>query len=84
MANDSFNPLVEAYDTPHFRSAQSLTRNSSDAGGLTQQTFFIRAKQGHAMREPGMAKSWLFITRYCEFLRSRRRAGRIMAREDRC
>lgn len=82
MANDLFSQLVDAHYTPLFRFAQSLTRNSSDAGDLTQQTFFIWAKQGHALRETGKAKSWLFTTLYREFLRGRRRAGRITALED--
>jgi RNA polymerase sigma-70 factor (ECF subfamily) len=82
MAGDVFNQLVDAYYTPLFRFALSLTKNSSDAGDLTQQTFFIWAKQGHALREAGKAKSWLFTTLYREFLRGRRRAGRVTALED--
>jgi RNA polymerase sigma-70 factor (ECF subfamily) len=49
---------------------------------LTQQTFFIWAKQGHALREEGKAKSWLFTTLYREFLRIRRRGDRMTALED--
>jgi RNA polymerase sigma-70 factor (ECF subfamily) len=59
-----------------------LTKSSADAGDLTQQTFFIWAKQGHALREASKAKSWLFTTLYREFLRGRRRAERITALED--
>ncbi len=82
MASDIFSQLVDAHYTPLFRFALSLTKNSSDAGDLTQQTFFIWAKQGHAMREVGKAKSWLFTTLYREFLRTRRRSGRMTALED--
>ena len=82
MANEIFNQLVDAHYTPLFRFALSLTKSSSDAGDLTQQTFFIWAKQGHALREKAKAKSWLFTTLYREFLRSRRRAERITALED--
>ncbi|MDI1247797.1 MAG: RNA polymerase sigma factor [Lacunisphaera sp.] len=82
MAGDIFNQLVDAHYTPLFRFALSLTKNSSDAGDLTQQTFFIWAKQGHALREAGKAKSWLFTTLYREFLRGRRRAERVTALED--
>ena len=82
MASDLFNQLVDAHYTPLFRFALSLTRNSSDAGDLTQQTFFIWAKQGHALREESKAKSWLFTTLYREFLRYRRRVGRVTALDD--
>ena len=82
MASDIFNQLVDAHYTPLYRFALSLTKNSSDAGDLAQQTFFIWAKQGHALRELDKAKSWLFTTLYREFLRGRRRAGRVTALAD--
>ena len=82
MPSDVFTQLVDAYYTPLYRFALSLTKNSSDAGDLTQQTFFIWAKQGHALREEGKAKSWLFTTLYREFLRIRRRGDRMTALED--
>lgn len=82
MAGEIFNQLVDAHYTPLFRFALSLTKNPSDAGDLTQQTFFIWAKQGHALREESKAKSWLFTTLYREFLRGRRRAERVTALED--
>jgi RNA polymerase sigma factor (sigma-70 family) len=82
MPGEFFNQLVDAHYTPLYRFALSLTRNSADAGDLTQQTFFIWAKQGHALREAAKAKSWLFTTLYREFLRGRRRAGRETALED--
>ena len=82
MSSEIFTQLVDAHYTPLFRFALSLTKNQSDAGDLTQQTFFIWAKQGHALREEGKAKSWLFTTLYREFLRGRRRAERVTALED--
>jgi RNA polymerase sigma-70 factor (ECF subfamily) len=82
MPSEIFTQLVDAHYTPLFRFALSLTKNPSDAGDLTQQTFFIWAKQGHALREEGKAKSWLFTTLYREFLRIRRRSDRITALED--
>ena len=82
MPSEIFTQLVDAHYTPLFRFALSLTKNSSDAGDLTQQTFFIWAKQGHALREEGKAKSWLFTTLYREFLRGRRRSERVTALDD--
>jgi RNA polymerase sigma factor (sigma-70 family) len=82
MPADIFTQLVDAHYTPLFRFALSLTKSSSDAGDLTQQTFFIWAKQGHSLRDAGKAKSWLFTTLYREFLRSRRRANRVSSLED--
>jgi RNA polymerase sigma factor (sigma-70 family) len=82
MAGDAFTQLVDAHYTPLFRFALSLTKSSSDAGDLTQQTFFIWAKHGHALRDLGKAKSWLFTTLYREFLRGRRRSDRMSSLED--
>ncbi|MEI6105903.1 MAG: RNA polymerase sigma factor [Opitutae bacterium] len=82
MASEIFNQLVEAQYAPLFRFALSLTKNSSDACDLTQQTFFIWAKQGHTLRETAKAKSWLFTTLYREFLRGRRRSDRMTALDD--
>jgi len=82
MPSEIFTQLVDAHYAPLFRFALSLTRNPADAGDLTQQTFFIWAKQGHALREEAKAKSWLFTTLYREFLRGRRRAERVTALED--
>jgi RNA polymerase sigma factor (sigma-70 family) len=82
MSSEIFTQLVDAHYTPLYRFALSLTKSPSDAGDLTQQTFFIWAKQGHALREEGKAKSWLFTTLYREFLRIRRRSERVSALED--
>jgi RNA polymerase sigma factor (sigma-70 family) len=82
MSSEMFTQLVDAHYTPLYRFALSLTKSPSDAGDLTQQTFFIWAKQGHALRETEKAKSWLFTTLYREFLRIRRRSERVTALED--
>ena len=82
MPNEEFTRLVKAQYKPLFRFAFSLTQNSPDACDLTQQTFLIWAKDGHALREEGKAKSWLFTTLYREFLRVRRRADSVESLED--
>jgi RNA polymerase sigma factor (sigma-70 family) len=79
---DSFTQLVDAYYAALYRFAVSLTKNSSDAGDLVQQTFFIWAKKGEQLRDSSKVKSWLFTTLYREFLRGRRRAGQMTALED--
>ncbi len=82
MSSDVFSQLVDAHYAPLYRFALSLTKNSSDAGDLTQQTFFIWAKKGEQLRDAGKVKSWLFTTLYREFLRVRRRGGHETALED--
>ena len=82
MSSDVFTALVNAQYAQLYRFALSLTRNSSDACDLTQQTFFIWARKGEQLRDTSKAKSWLFTTLYREFLRSRRRAGQVTALED--
>jgi RNA polymerase sigma-70 factor (ECF subfamily) len=82
MNNEAFAALVDAHYAPLYRFALSLARNSSDAGDLVQQTFFIWATKGHGLRELSKAKSWLFTTLYREFLRGRRREARSTSIED--
>lgn len=82
MPSDVFTQLVDAHYAPLYRFALSLTKNSSDACDLTQQTFFVWARKSDQLREADKAKSWLFTTLYREFLRGRRRAGRMTALED--
>lgn len=82
MSDDGFTRLVDAYYAPLYRFALSLAKNPADAGDLTQQTFFIWATKGEALRDAAKAKTWLFTTLYREFLRVRRRGGRITALED--
>ena len=82
MHDEVFPELVETYYAALYRFALSLTRSPADASDLTQQTFFIWATKGEALREIAKAKSWLFTTLYREFLRTRRRDSRISSLED--
>ncbi len=82
MHDEVFPQLVETYYAALYRFALSLTRSSSDASDLTQQTFFIWATKGETLREVTKAKSWLFTTLYREFLRTRRRDSRMTAIDE--
>ena len=82
MNNEAFAQLVDAHYAPLYRFALSLARNGADAGDLVQQTFFVWATKGDAIREASKAKSWLFTTLYREFLRGRRRDARATSIED--
>ena len=82
MSNEAFTQLVDAHYAPLYRFALSLARNQADAGDLVQQTFYIWATKGHALREAAKAKTWLFTTLYREFLRARRRGARSTSIED--
>lgn len=82
MHDQVFTQLVDMHYAALYRFALSLARNTSDASDLTQQTFFIWATKGHALREIDKAKTWLFTTLYREFLRSRRRDGRMTPIEE--
>jgi RNA polymerase sigma-70 factor (ECF subfamily) len=82
MSNEVFTQLVDAHYASLYRFALSLARNATDAADLVQQTFFIWATKGAALRDESKAKSWLFTTLYREFLRTRRRHARETAIED--
>ena len=82
MGSDAFAQLVDANYASLYRFALSLARNQADACDLTQQTFYIWATKGQALRDVSKAKSWLFTTLYREFLRGRRRDVRSTALED--
>ena len=82
MSNEAFTQLVDAHYASLYRFALSLARNSADAGDLVQQTFFVWATKGNALRDGTKAKSWLFTTLYREFLRGRRRDARATSIED--
>jgi RNA polymerase sigma-70 factor (ECF subfamily) len=82
MSNEAFTQLVDAHYAPLYRFALSLARSQADAGDLVQQTFYIWATKGDALREKAKAKSWLFTTLYREFLRGRRRDARATSIED--
>jgi len=80
--DDAFTQLVDAYYAPLYRFALSLARNPADAGDLTQQTFYVWATKGSALRDGSKVKTWLFTTLYREFLRGRRRGARVTALDD--
>lgn len=82
MNNEVFTQLVDAHYAALYRFGLSLARNGTDASDLVQQTFFIWATKGEALRDTSKAKSWLFTTLYREFLRSRRRDLRNTSIED--
>ncbi|HEU5077987.1 MAG TPA: RNA polymerase sigma factor [Opitutaceae bacterium] len=77
MSQEAFVQIVDAHYSALYRFALSLSRSEADASDLTQQTFYVWATKGHALREVGKVKSWLFTTLYREFLRGRRRGERI-------
>lgn len=81
-SDDAFTQLVDAHYAPLYRFALSLARNSADACDLTQQTFYVWATKGAALRDVSKVKTWLFTTLYREFLRGRRRGTRLTAIED--
>jgi RNA polymerase sigma-70 factor, ECF subfamily len=82
MGEDAFTQLVDVYYAPLYRFALSLARNSADACDLTQQTFYVWATKGHGLRDNSKVKTWLFTTLYRDFLKGRRRGGRMMALAD--
>lgn len=73
----NFETIVNAYYQPLYRFGYSLAKNEHEAGDLAQQTFFIYAEKGSSLREKSKVKSWLFTTLYREFLRRRRKEGRM-------
>jgi RNA polymerase sigma-70 factor (ECF subfamily) len=81
MSDETFTRLVDQYYPTLYRFALSLARNQADACDLTQQTFYIWATHGHALRDLTKAKTWLFTTLYREFLRGRRRGARMTSIE---
>jgi RNA polymerase sigma-70 factor (ECF subfamily) len=82
MADDTFTQLVDAHYAALYRFALSLARREADACDLVQQTFYVWATKGHALRQQAKAKTWLFTTLYREFLRGRRRDQRVQSIED--
>jgi RNA polymerase sigma-70 factor (ECF subfamily) len=75
--NLSFDEIVSAYYQPLYRFGYSLAKNEHEAGDLAQQTFFIYAEKGSALRDKSKVKSWLFTTLYREFLRRKRKDSRM-------
>jgi RNA polymerase sigma-70 factor (ECF subfamily) len=82
MSEPVFARLVDAHYAALYRFALSLARSAADASDLTQQTFYIWATKGSGLRDLEKARTWLFTTLYREFIRTRRRDGRISSIED--
>ena len=74
---DPFEAIVSEHYEALFRFAMSLTRAESDAGDLTQQTFYVFATKGHQLRDISKVKTWLFTTLYRAFIAGRRRQVRF-------
>jgi len=77
-----FQKVVNLYYEDLYRFAMSLAKSVADASDLTQETFFVFAAKGSQLRDRSKAKSWLFTTLYHEFLRRRRKDGRLVFTED--
>src|SRR5580765_6886464 len=73
-----FETIVSEHYEPLFRFAMSLTRSESDAGDLTQQTFYIWARKGHQLRDISKIKTWLFTTLHREFIGGQRRKSKFI------
>jgi RNA polymerase sigma-70 factor, ECF subfamily len=71
-----FEELVSLYYPSLYRFALSLTHQESDAGDLTQQTFYVWARKGHQLLDRSKVKSWLFTTLHREYLQHRRKFTR--------
>jgi RNA polymerase sigma-70 factor (ECF subfamily) len=72
-----FDNLVDLHYAGLYRFALSLTRDESEAGDLTQQTFYIWAAKGHQLQDRTKVKSWLYTTLHREFLGAQRRHNRF-------
>ena len=77
VAEVDFDQLVKAHYAPLFRFALSLTRDDLPAADLVQQTFYLWATKGSALREARAARSWLLTTLHREFLAVRRLENRV-------
>jgi RNA polymerase sigma-70 factor, ECF subfamily len=72
-----FEKQVELHYQSLYRFAFSLSRNESEAADLTQQAFYILAKNGNQVRDVNKIKSWLFTTLHREYLARRRKLVRF-------
>jgi len=73
--------MVTTHYTPLFRFALSLARDEAEAWDLVQQTFYLWARRGHQLRDPGKARGWLLTTLHREFLGERRHEQRTASVE---
>src|SRR6266849_5505705 len=77
MILNDFDEIVLQHYEPLYRFAFSLARTESDAGDLTQHTFYVWATKGHQLRDRSKVKAWLFTTLHRAFLESRRKQTRF-------
>src|SRR5713101_3440585 len=77
MILNDFDEIVLQHYEPLYRFAFSLARTESDAGDLTQHTFYVWATKGHQLRDRSKVKAWLFTTLHRAFLECRRRQTRF-------
>jgi RNA polymerase sigma-70 factor, ECF subfamily len=80
-STEHFEAIVSEHYEALYRFALSLTRSESDAGDLTQHTFYIWARKGHQLRDLTKVKTWLFTTLHRAFLQGRRRQSRFPEQE---
>jgi RNA polymerase sigma factor (sigma-70 family) len=78
MSGDAeFERVVGLYYSALYKFAFSLSGRESDAGDLTQQTFYIWAVKREQIRDSSKVKSWLFTTLHREFLQKTARITRF-------
>ena len=77
-----FEALVETYYGPLYRFALALTRCETEAGDLTQHTFYTWAYKGHQLRDADKVKVWLFSVLRHEFLKRKRHQARFVQSES--
>lgn len=82
MGELNFEELVQEFYMPLYRFALSLSRSESDAGDLSQQTFYTWATKGHQLRDQSKVKTWLFTTLYRQFLLQKRHKDRYVDLES--
>ena len=75
-ATPSFEQIVDAHYQGLYRFALSMCHRDATAQDLVQQTFLQWARKGHTLRDAAKVKTWLFTTRYREWLSQARREKR--------
>ena len=76
-ADLDFERLVQEHYRTLYQFAFSLTRRTTEASDLVQQTFYIWATKGHQLRDATKVKTWLFSTLHREFLKTKRHETRF-------
>jgi RNA polymerase sigma factor (sigma-70 family) len=71
-----FESVVKRFERDLYLFALSLAGNEPNACDLVQETFYIWATKGSQLRDPRLAKHWLFTTLHREFLQTLRHRDR--------